>query len=319
MSCARIVGDFMHSAIHLNAASAYPAGTMPGIGLSRFAKTLCAFSSAQMAVSCRHDLPTQAPSILDAVQQGGYQVADLYCGALSRVDPLFQIGSMPFQSSTESSALQLLAAARPHYERKFEALGVRLMYVSPWPPTGLWTREPVRSRTEFARFRISTYDDMSADVVSRAGGQAVKMPIGEAFSHLREGSLEGVLSSGDGAAGQRLGEHLRCFYDIRYATPISFAVVNAQVYHGLSVEQQRLVDQAAETVERSLWCDLDRRVRQNRSDMIVAGIQVFPALEASLKQALWQGGHQAISRWEQGAGSKTASILGEYFPSPQGR
>lgn len=309
----------MHSAIHLNAASAYPAATLPGVGLSRFANELCVLSRSKMTVDCRHDLPMQAPSILDAVRQGDFQIGDLYCGALSKVDQLFQIGSMPFQSSTQASALQLLAVARPHYEIAFETLGVHLAYVSPWPPTGLWTREPVRSRTEFEKLRISTYDDMSAAVVSSAGGQAVQMPIGEAFIHLREGSLEGVLSSGDGAAGQRLGEHLRCFYDIRYATPISFAVVNAQLYHDLSIDQRRLIDQAAETVERSLWSELDRRIRQNRIDMMVAGIRVFPSLEANLEQALWQGGHQAISRWEQGAGSKTASILGEFFPSPQGR
>ncbi|MDM0065229.1 TRAP transporter substrate-binding protein DctP [Variovorax sp. J31P207] len=309
----------MQGDIHLIAASAYPAGTLPGMGLSRFAKELCVLSGSQMTVDCCHDLPMQAPSILDAVRQGDFQIGDLYCGALSNVDQLFQIGSMPFQSSTRASALQLLAVARPHYEQAFEALGVRLVYVSPWPPTGLWTREPVRSRTEFEKLHISTYDDMSADVMRSAGGQAVQMPIGEAFSHLRQGSLGGVLSSGDGAAGQRLGEHLRCFYDIRYATPISFAVMNAQLYRAMASDQQRLVDQASEKIERSLWCDLDRRVRQNHSHMTAAGIQVFPELEAKLKQALWEGGHQAISRWEQGACGKTASILGEYFPSPQGR
>lgn len=147
----------------------------------------------------------------------------------------------------------------------------------------------------------------------------MQMPIGEAFGHVSEGRLEGVLSSGDGAAGQRLCEHLRCFYDIRYATPISFAVINAELYHDISIDQRRLVDEASKTVERSLWCDLDRRVRQNHSHMIAAGIQIFPEVEAKLKQALWEGGHRAINHWEQGECGKTASILGEYFPSPQGR
>ncbi|MDR6858646.1 TRAP transporter substrate-binding protein DctP [Variovorax guangxiensis] len=309
----------MQNAIHLNAASAYPKGTLPGMGLSRFSKELRVLSSAQATVECHHDLPLQATSILHAVRRGDFQIGELYCGALSTVDRLFQIGSMPFQSSTRASAMQLLAVARPHYEQTFERLGVRLLYVSPWPPTGLWTRQPVHSRTDFERLRISTYDDMSADVVRSAGGQAVHMPIGKALDRLRDGQLEGVLSSGDGAAGQRLGKYLRCFYDIKYATPISFAVMNAALYHGLAVDQRRLVDQAAQAIERSLWSDLDGRIRQNRCHMIAAGVQVFSDLDAKLKQALWEGGHKAINQWEQGACGQTASILGEYFPSPQGR
>ncbi|MGH8083406.1 MAG: hypothetical protein ACREP7_22705, partial [Lysobacter sp.] len=144
----------MQNAIHLNAASAYPEGTLPGMGLSRFAKELRDRSRSTATVECHHDLPLQAAAILDAVRRGEFQIGDLYCGALSTVDRLFQIGSMPFQSSTRSSAMQLLAVARPHYERAFETQGVRLLYVSPWPPTGLWTREAVHSKTEFERLRI---------------------------------------------------------------------------------------------------------------------------------------------------------------------
>lgn len=309
----------MQNAIHLNAASAYPEGTLPGMGLSRFAEELRVLSRSQATVECRHDVPLQATSILDAVRRGSFQIGDIYSGALSTVDRLFQIGAMPFQSSTRASAMQLLAVARPHYEHTFETLGVRLLYVSPWPPTGLWTREAVRSKPEFEMLRISTYDEMSANVLRSAGGQAVQMPIGQALNRLRDGHLEGVLSSGDGAAGQRLGEYLRCFYDIKYATPISFAVMNAELYHGLAVDQRRLVDQAAQTVERSLWCDLDARIRQNHGHMMAAGVQVFADLDAKLKQALWEGGHKAINQWEQRACGQTASILGEYFPSPEGR
>lgn len=309
----------MQGAIHLNAASAYPEGTLPGIGLSRFAKKLREISCSQATVERRHDLPLRATAILDAVRRGDFQIGELYCGALSTVDMLFQIGAMPFQSSTRASAMQLLAVARPHYKQTFEAQGVRLLYVSPWPPTGLWTREPVHSRVDFEKLRISTYDDMSADVIRSAGGQAVQMPIGEALNHLRDGQLEGVLSSGDGAAGQRVGKYLRCFYDIKYATPISFAVMNTELYHGLAGDQRRLVDHAAQVVERSLWCDLDGRVRQNHRRMIAAGVKVFSDLDAKLKQALWEGGHKAINHWEKSACGPTASILGEYFPSPLGR
>jgi TRAP-type C4-dicarboxylate transport system substrate-binding protein len=299
--------------------SAYPAATLPGLGLTRFAKEVRVLSGDDSCVECVFEASMDAAAILKSVSSGESEIGDLYCGALSGIDALFQLGSLPFQSATTSVALQFLAAARPHYEQRFAELGVRLLYVTPWPATGLWTRVPVRSKHDFEQMRIRTYDRMSADVVRRVGGRAVEMPIGQLFEELHECRLEGVLSSGDGVAGQKLAKHLHFFYDIGYANPVSFAVMNHEIYRNLAREQRKVVDQAAAKVERELWRDLPLRIQENRGLMHAAGIQVFTELDPSLRNALLEAGRSVSNQWELDVSLEVASFLGGFHPSPQGR
>jgi TRAP-type C4-dicarboxylate transport system substrate-binding protein len=247
------------------------------------------------------------------------EIVDLYCGALSKVDRIFQIGSLPFQSGTPASAWQLLAAARSEYELRFAQHGVHLLYVSPWPPTGLWTREPIAHGSDFAGLRIRTYDDMSAAVVRLTGGEAQQMPISEAFEQLRLGSLDGVLSSGDGEAGQRLAEHLRYFHDVRYATPISFTIIGTELYQSMEESHRECLDTAAKAVESFLWHELSSRVLRNHASMLAAGVQVLADVPSPLKSAMRLSGYQVMQRWEQASHVDTLSILGGYFPSPHDR
>lgn len=108
------------------AATAYPQGTMPGLGFIKLAEELHERSSGSIALGCHFNEQLEASSMLQSVAAGRLEIADLYCGALGKVDRVFQIGSLPFQAGTPASAMQLLAAARPEYQLKFAELGAHL-------------------------------------------------------------------------------------------------------------------------------------------------------------------------------------------------
>lgn len=156
--------------------------------------------------------------------------------------------------------------------------------------------------------RIRTYDQMSANVVRRAGGQAIDLPIGQVFELLQQDGLDGVLSSGDGAAGQRLGKFLHYFYDIRYATPISFTVMHGELYEGLSDECRRVIDEVAKRIEEELWCELPTRIRSNHSRMITDGV-VFASADPRVIEALLQAGQEVSDQWKAEAPQDVVSIL----------
>ena len=56
---------------------------------------------------------------------------------------------------------------------------------------------------------------------------------------LADGSLNAVLSSGDGGAGRKLWEYLPYFSEITYSLPLSVASVNKAAYDGLSARSAR--------------------------------------------------------------------------------
>jgi TRAP-type transport system periplasmic protein len=73
---------------------------------------------------------------------------------------------------------------------------------------------------------------------------------------LADGSINAVLSSGDGGAGRKLWEYLPHFTEITYSLPLSVASVNQAVYDGLDPNLRETVDAAGRQTETELWLAL---------------------------------------------------------------
>ena len=64
-------------------------------------------------------------------------------GALADAAPIFQVSALPFLTASASDTGKLLAAARPAYQKALASRGLTLLYATPWPATGLWSRNPI--------------------------------------------------------------------------------------------------------------------------------------------------------------------------------
>ncbi len=149
---------------------------------------------------------------------------------------------------------------------------------------------------------------MSAEVFGAAGAQAVSLPFGQALCEARQGQLQGVLSSGDAEAGRRLCGCMAFFYDLRYAAPISFVVVNRQAYLQLSDAGQRFVDQAARRTEAELWANIGERIERNRGRTLAAGVAWSGTMAGCVEEALRQEAATLIKRWAGRSGGVASQI-----------
>ncbi|MDQ0054677.1 TRAP-type C4-dicarboxylate transport system substrate-binding protein [Variovorax boronicumulans] len=266
--------------------TAYPRGTLPGIGLHQFAANLFAATSGSVTLNCVYESAGGAAALISKVADGQVDVGDLYCGGLSRIDSIFGVATLPFNSGSSASARAQLAVGRKAYETKFHELGVHLLYVTPWPPTGIWSARQIQSLSDLTGLRIRTYDDLSVRVFERAGAHAVELSIGQALEHIRNGKLDALLSSGDGVAGTLFREYLPHFYDIRYATPISFVVIHKPTYDRLGGNLREIVNRAAFRAERRLWDELDARILENEARMTDEGITMGAQLADEIMRTL---------------------------------
>ena len=210
------------------AATEYPATAMPGEGLARFARLVGEATKGRLVVEPGYDGPDglKSSGIPGAVQAGKIAVGDAFGGALTGIDPVFQIATLPFLATSLEQARALHDAARSKYEAAFVRQGQILLYTTPWPPSGLWTREPVTTTAALQGLAIRTYDATSTTVLRDAGAMPVELSFGDTMPRLKDGSLNAVLSSGDGGAGRRLWEYLPHFTAIGYAMPLSFTTVS---------------------------------------------------------------------------------------------
>jgi len=294
-------------------ATEYPVSTVSGEGLSFFAARLAAESGGRLAVAPSFDAASglRSADIVAAVRDGKLAAGCAFAGALGGIDPLFLLSSLPFVTARESDARRLLDKARDLYVRRFRREQQRLLYATPWPATGLWSKKPIVGPADLAGLKIRTYDSTGVAVFDAAGARAVNLSFADTMPRLLDGSVEAILSSGDGGAGRKLWDYLPCFTEIGYAVPLSFATLGDAVYDRLTPDLRGAVDRAATAAEAQGWTRLDTRLVENYARLrankvtITTADRIDPALRATLAAAA----ASAVAAWKRDAGPEAAALL----------
>ena len=300
-----------YAATTLTMATEYPATSMPGQGVSTFAELVRAKTAGNVVIDASYDASKgiKSADMIDAVQARKVDAGDAFAGALAAKYPLFGVSSLPFLADSLSKARNLNKAARPAYEKLLAAHGQKLLYTTPWPASGIWSKQKLDSVAALKKLSIRTYDATSQDVMQKAGARAQNISFADAMPLIASGEVNAVLSSGDGGAGRKLWEHLPNFAEINYAMPISVATMNLQAYQALDARTRRAIDQAAAQTETEQWKRIDGRLQQNYANMRKNGVAINTSVPLPVQRALKDAAADSVKNWKAAAGPEAAAIL----------
>jgi TRAP-type C4-dicarboxylate transport system substrate-binding protein len=292
-------------------ATPYPRDTVSGCGIERFAQRVGQLDGGR--IQMRSEFLAGRPSdVVHSIQSGRLAVGDTLASSLVALDPVFELSMLPFEVRSLDEAKRLALLARPAYQNALMQHGLHLLYVSPWPPSGLWSREPINTFGDLSGLRIRTYDDVSAAFLSSVGSQAVSLSVSEIIPRLRAGSLDGVLSSGDGEVGRLLRKALPHFAAIDYAFPLSFALMSEARYDALPRNVRERIDAAAAETERQQWTAMPARIVRNRDDMQRSGVTVAMHGAGELNEALRRRGEAWVDEWQARVSPEYARIVRQF-------
>jgi TRAP-type C4-dicarboxylate transport system substrate-binding protein len=289
----------------------YPESAMPGVGLAAFKKHVAESSAGKLEIRPSFDARAgiKSAGMLAAIAEGRVQAGDAFAGALEAEDPIFALPSLPFLVTSTADARRLADIARPHIAAALQKKGLRLLYLTPWPPSGIWSKARLTSPADLAGLSIRTYDKISTEVFLGVGARAASISFADTMPKLVDGSINAVLSSGDGGAGRKLWDHLPCFSEITYALPLSVASVNQAAYDGLNPDTRAAVDTAGRETESALWLALSTRLEENYRRMRQNGVAIDTDPDPSIVAALRTGAKSAQQAWCLRAGPACAAVL----------
>lgn len=291
-------------------ATEYPATAMPGEGIAFFARQVAERGGGVLSVTPKAGGPRSA-ELVEAVATGQLQAACAFTGAMANANPLFGLSALPFLTASATDAARLLAAARPAYTNALAGRGLVLLYATPWPPSGIWSRSPISGAESLKALKIRTFDRTSTEVFRAAGAAPQQISFADAMPKLRAGELDAVLSSGDGGAGARLWEVLPHFTSIDYAWPLSLAFASASALAALPQPAQAAVREAATATEARQFQAIATRLSENQARMQAASVKLADG-SADLRAALRAAAAPAIAAWTSAAGENGAAILAAY-------
>jgi TRAP-type C4-dicarboxylate transport system substrate-binding protein len=289
----------------------YPQSAMPGLGVTTFAKRLAEFSAGKIEIkpSFNASAGIRSAGMLAAIAEGRVQAGDAFAGALEGEDAIFALPSLPFLVTSITDARRLADLARPYLAAALEKRGQRLLYLTPWPPSGIWSKAPLKTSSDLSSLSIRTYDKISSEVFASIGAKATSISFADTMPKLVDGSINSVLSSGDGGAGRELWKFLPYFSEITYSLPLSIASVNQALYDGLSGELREAVDAAGHQTEIELWFALSTRLQENYQRMRENGVTIDSNPAPAMLEALRSGATEAQRTWCTRSGPVCTQIL----------
>src|SRR2546430_5062294 len=292
-------------------ANEYPATSLPGEGDAYFAKAVADRVAGKLIIEAQADAKSgfKSREQLKAVAEGKLAMADSFAGALGDEDLIFLLSSLPFVAANSEEARRLYDLAKPRYEAVLTGFNQKLLYSTPWPASGVWSKSAVDTPEAVAKVKIRTYDKTGTDLMTALGATASVVSFADLPAKLKATEIDAVLSSGDGGAGRRFWEYLPHFTEINFAMPLSLTTVNLGAWNALDPATQKAVLEAATETEARQWQALHGRLAKNYERMRQNGMtitrEVSPALAATFKAAA----QTAIAEWEAKSGAEGREIL----------
>jgi TRAP-type transport system periplasmic protein len=292
-------------------ASEYPASSLAGEGDTYFAMLVEERTAGRVRIIPKFDGASgyKSRDQLRAVAENKVAMADSFAGALGDADAIFLLSSLPFLTPKVVDARRLFDLARPAYERALAKQGQKLLFASPWPPSGIWAKQAMTSVEALRSLKIRTYDATSADVMQRAGAQARNLSFNEVVGNLEAGEINAVLSSGDGGAGRSLWKYLDHFSEINYAIPLSLVTVNVNRWNALDEATRGIVQAAAEETMARQWGEMEGRVEQNYQRMRDNHMTSVTGIPRDVRTLLAQSSAAAIEDWLKKTGDAGRILL----------
>lgn len=292
----------------------YPASAIPGEGVAMFARLVSERSGGRLTIRPSFEAASglKSAEMIAAVRDGRVQVADAFAGALAPVDPIFGLSSLPFLATSIEGARRLADLARPAYQAALGTRGQRLLYTTPWPASGIWSKDPLASAAALDGLTIRTYDATSTQVLNAAGARATNVSFADAMPKVKDGSVVAVLSSGDGGAGRRLWDFLPHFTEVNYALPLSLATINTAAYEALPADLKTVIDEAGAETEMRQWTAIRTRLEENYARMRANGVVLRTEVPADLAARLALAAKTAVEDWRSKAGPQAAELLDRF-------
>lgn len=244
-----------------------------------------------------------------AVADNSIQIADTLAGTMGGIDPIFLLSSMPFLVSNVDDAQKLYQIAKPLYEKVFAANDQILLYASPWPASGIWSKTPVNSVADLQNLKIRTFDKNGTLTFKDVGAAPVMLSWGDVVPQLSTGGISAVLTSAEAGANSSFWEHLSSYSEIGYAIPLNMVHMNRKTFDGLSKESQQAILEAAKRTDAHNWETVKTRIDQNYAELNAHKVNLVTDINPEMAARLKAAAQPAMDEWLENMKGQGQDIL----------
>ena len=200
-----------------------------------------------------NDTLIKIDAIKTALQRGQIPIGEIRLGIYGNEDPMYILAGLPFISPDYSSAWLLKDVQMGYLQEKLGKKGLMILYTSPWPGQGFYTKTPVNSVADFKGKKLRIYSTATQQMGSMLGFNATILPFAEIPQAFSTGLIEALFTSPQTGIDIQAWDNTKHF---TYAGAIfskNAVVVSKKAFNALSKNDQANMLAAAKRAELRGW------------------------------------------------------------------
>jgi len=218
---------------------------------------------------------------------------------------------LPFLATSFEDAAKLYAASRPQLEQILDAKNLKLLYAVPWPPQGLYNKNPVNSAEDMKGVKFRAYNAATSRLAELMGAVPTKIEAAEISQAFATGVAESMISSGSTGYDRKIWEHVKYWYDTQAWLPKNMVVVNKKAWSDLDERTQGIVLGAAAMAEQAGWAKAEELADWYKEQLAANGMEVAPP-SPKLEEDFKAIGATMTKEWLERAGESGKAVIDAY-------
>ncbi len=301
-----------HAQVKWDMPTGYAAGSYQTQNVQQFAKDVEQAAGGKLLITLHPGGSLfKANEIKRAVQTGQVQAGEFILSGAANENPVFGVDSIPFLATSYPAARKLSDASMPVIDKVLAAQGLKLLFVSVWPPQGLYSRKPVDAAAALKGTKMRAYSPATSRVAQLLGAQPTTIQLAELGQALATGTVENFLTSSASGVESKLYEQTKYFYDVNAWLPKNAIVVSKKAFDALDPAVQKAVLSAAAAAEKRGWEVSEQKNSEYLRELAAKGMTVSPP-SAVLQRALADIGSRMTAEWVASAGTDGSAIIDAY-------
>jgi TRAP-type C4-dicarboxylate transport system substrate-binding protein len=292
--------------------AAYPPGNFHSENLVQFAGDVDKASGGKLRITVHSNASLfKAPEIKRAVQGAQAQAGEILLVNFENENALFGVDGVPFLATSYADSMKLYKASRPALEKLLAAQGIKLLYVVPWPPQGIFSRKPINSIADMKGLKWRAYSPATARIAELVGAQPVTVQVAELSQAMATGVIDSMMTSGSTGYDTKTFEYIKNFYDTQAWLPKNAVIANQKAFDELDKPTQDALLKAAAEAEARGWKVSDEKTKWYYEQLSKNGMTIHKP-SAQLATGLKKVGDTMLQDWLKKAGPEGQAVVDAY-------
>lgn len=290
----------------------YPDNNFHTMNIQQFADDVAKATNGELTIKV-HPAGSliKHPEIKSSVRSGIVPIGEYLLSSTANDSPIFGVDSVPFLATDYDQSMKLWEASKPEVERLLGEQGMTVLFSVPWPPQGIYTKEPIDDMADLTGMKFRAYNPATERIAVLAGAVPTQVEVPDLPQAFATGRVDAMITSPSTGANSKAWDYVSHYYDTKAWLPKNIVVVSDKALARLSEDTRKAVMEAAAAAQ-TRGIEMSKAETEEKTQMLKDNGMTVEDPSQDLLAGFGKIGETMADEWAASAGDAGKTVLDTY-------